>query len=477
MYKLLYVAVLCCMAVLAQASDIYSSLLSGKSMRNASVAVHIVDVDSRQVVASYNADRALVPASLTKVLTAASVLRCYPDTTRWYTTVGYDGVLSDSILQGNIIVKGAIDPSLAHDAMQQSSAQFLAPILDAIGRAGIKRIEGNIIADASVCDIDINGSWMLEDFGFYYGAGCFGINYRGNEYDLSLRTDTLGRRPAILGTSVPLYPVSYRNHLVVGRNDSASVIATPYSAETLLLGSVPQQNEPFKLRCAITDPPRQLALDLYNALQQVGIAVAGQPLTHLQYVEEGRSIPQWHTHLYTHASCRLTDMLRYMMHKSHNLYAEAMLRYVSLSQSNVASTRQGLSTVRDIWQEQGFPVDEMNLFDGSGMSKKNTLTARFIASLLVSAYHDSELGQDFVGLFPLAGREGSVRSFMAQKPLPGELRLKSGSMQGVLCYAGYYTRQGKTYALVLMSNNHTCKAGEVRKKFENLLRDMWSPKN
>lgn len=475
MYKLLYAFLLCCMAVSAQASDIYTSLLSGKSMCNASVAVHIVDVDTKQVIATYNANRALVPASLTKVVTAASVLKCYPDTTRWFTTIGYDGVLSDSILQGNIIVKGAIDPSLAHNALQQSSEQLLSAILRAVRQAGIKRIEGNIIADASLAAMEVNGSWMLEDIGFYYGAGCYGINYYGNEYRLSLRTDKIGTKPAIVGSSIPLYPIEYRNYLTVGKKDSALVITTPYATETLLVGSVPQQDKAFELRCAISDPARLLALDIYNTLQQAGIEVKGAPMTDRQYLDEGRSLPKWHTHLYSHASCRLSDMLRYMMHKSHNLYAEAMLRYVSLSQNDVASTIQGLAIERDIWQQQGLPISEMNLYDGSGMSKKNTLTPSFLASMLVSAYHDDELGHDFVNLFPRAGKEGSVRSFLARNPLPGELRLKSGSMQGVLCYAGYYTYAGKTYALVLMSNNHTCKVAEVRRRFEKLLHDVWQP--
>lgn len=476
MVKLLRTVLLCSLFLSAQASDIYTSLLSGSKMRHASVGVCIVDVDTRQVVASYGADRALVPASVTKLVTAASVLKCYPDTSRWYTSVGYDGTLCNGTLQGNIIIKGAIDPSLAHDAVSQSRTQLLDSLVRAIKRAGIERIEGDIIADASVCVMDVNGSWMLEDVGFYYGAGCYGINYCGNEYEMYLRTDTLGNRPAILGTSIPLYSTVYHNHLCVGKNDSALVIATPYTTECLLLGTVPQQKDYFKLRCAISDPPRLLAQDLSDALQAAQIDVIGEATTDRLYVEKNKTLPDRHTHLYTHASGSLADMLRYMMHKSSNLYAEAMLHYIALSQNNIARKEQGLSVERNIWRNKGLDVSEIDLYDGSGMSKKNTMTPRFIASLLVDAYHDKQLGRDFVNLFPQAGKEGSVRSFFAKNPLPGVLRVKSGSMRGVLCYAGYYTYAGKTYALVLMSNNHTCKASEVRRRYENLLRDIWQTK-
>lgn len=476
MYKFLHILLLCSFVISAHASDVCASLLSSSKMQHASVGVHIVDVDTRQVIASYDADRALVPASVTKIVTAASVLKCYSDTTRWYTTMGYDGQFSGSTLQGNIIVKGGIDPSLAHDALSQSRQQLLDSLVGAIQRAGIRRIEGDIIADASSCAMAVNGSWMLEDIGFYYGAGCYGLNYCGNEYDLYLRADTLGSRPAISGTSLPLYPIEYRNHLTVGRSDSALVIAAPYATECMLLGTVPQRSEPFKLRCAITDPPRLMAMHLYDALQAAGIEVVGEATTDRMCVESGEPMPVLNTTLYKHASSRLSEMLRYMMHKSSNLYAEAMLQYVALSQNAVAQTEQALQIERDMWQNEGLDISAMELYDGSGMSKKNTMTPRFIASLLVDAYHDKQLGKDFVNLFPQAGKEGSVRSFFAKNPLPGVLRVKSGSMRGVFCYAGYYTHAGKTYALVLMSNNHTCKASDVRRSYEKLLRGIWQTK-
>ena len=201
MNRLLHILLLCCLVTSVRAIDVAGTLLTGSTMRHASVGVHIVDVDTREVVASYQADKALSPASVVKVLTAATILECYPDTTRWYTTMGYDGTRSDSVLQGNIIVRGAADPALAHDKLQQSRTVLLDAMVAAVERAGIKHIEGDIIVDASICAMDINGSWMLEDVGHAYGASCYGLNYCGNEYKLYLRTGAVGSRPHIIGES------------------------------------------------------------------------------------------------------------------------------------------------------------------------------------------------------------------------------------------------------------------------------------
>ena len=476
MNRLLHILLLCCLVTSVRAIDVAGTLLTGSTMHHASVGVHIVDVDTREVVASYQADKALSPASVVKVLTAATILECYPDTTRWYTTMGYDGTRSDSVLQGNIIVRGAADPALAHDKLQQSRTALLDAMVKAVERAGIKHIEGDIIVDASICAMDINGSWMLEDVGHAYGASCYGLNYCGNEYKLYLRTGAVGSRPHIIGESDYIYPIVHHNFLTVDTDDTSLVQSMPYADDCYLWGTVPQMRDSFELKCAVPDPPALLAYDLRNALLAADIAVSGQAVTHHDCIDKGRAVPVWHTHLYTHASLPLYPMLRYMMHRSNNLYAEAMLAYIGLSQDSVARSEQSLQTMCAMWRDRGLDVNGLKLYDGSGLSRKNLMTPRFMASLLVEAYHDSRLGQDFVNLFPRAGREGSVRSFFAKNPLPGVLRVKSGSMGGVLCYAGYYTYRNKTYAVVLMSNNHTCKATEVRRRYEKLLRDLWAAK-
>lgn len=443
-------------------------------MRHASVGVCVMKVSTGRVLTGYNEHIAFTPASLTKIVTAATLLQLYPDTARWYTRVGYTGYIdNDGVLQGDIVIRGCIDPSLANDYALRPTGAFLDTIVEAVSWAGIRSVAGNIVADASLCATETSSQWLAEDLGWYYGAGCYGINYKGNSYDLYLRTGAEGTQPHILGTSATVAPVTYHNHLVVGQKDSSFVSVVPYAEQCVLSGIVPAHREKFVLPCSMTDPPLTLACDVKARLQAAHIFVAGHAVTDRLLQEEQKPVPVATSNLCSYPSEELLQMVETMLHHSDNLYAEAMLRYVALSQDTVATVSTALAIERDIWKKAGLDTEAMQLYDGSGLARKNAVTPYFLASLLSQTYRMPQLGAAFVSAFPEAGREGSVRSFMARQKLPGILRLKSGSMGGVLCYAGYYMNAGTAYAVVLMCNNHTCRHAQVRAQYEKLLRTIF----
>ena len=76
-----------------------------------------------------------------------------------------------------------------------------------------------------------------------------------------------------------------------------------------------------------------------------------------------------------------------------------------------------------------------------------------------------------MGLFPLAGKEGTVRYLLAKTRLAGSFALKSGSMNGVLCYAGYKLNSAKTptHVVVIMVNGASCKSAEIRSAISRYL--------
>ena len=458
----------------ADTADAIARLQSGAGMSHASVGICILDISSGRTVAACNEHLSLIPASVTKIVTAATAFRLYPDTMRWYTQAGYSGRIdAQGTLQGDIIIRGCIDPSLAGERATRSKTAFADSLAAAVQRAGIKAVAGRIIADASLCEMNVAAQWLGEDTGWYYGAGCYGINYRNNRYDLFLQTGGIGTRPVIAASSVPMPMITYHNHLTVGSKDSSFVAVNAYTGDCVLSGTVPADRKRFRLPCSMPDPPLVLAYDIRRRLQSAGISVPAEPATDCILREEGHSVPPIAVPFCSFPSETLSQMIQTTLWHSDNLYAEALLRYIGLSASPVAQTSTALITERDLWKNAGLDVQELNLFDGCGLARKNTLTPRFIATLLAHMYN-ADTGRRFISLFPQAGQEGTVRSFLAKNPLPGTLRLKSGSMSGVLCYAGYYTTSGHTYAVVLMSNHHTCRTAEVRLRFEQFLRTVFS---
>lgn len=467
-------ALLLVVAGLPAVANVQDLILSKKGVEHASVGVSIVDVDTRKTIVSYEADEALVPASVVKVITAATVMKIYDNNKRWETVVGYNGTVANGVLHGDIIVKGNLDPSLAHPRGGQRASTFIDGIVSGVQAAGIRTVEGDIIVDASICEEGGQGEWLFEDIGFYYGAACHGVNYKANKFLLYMHTGEQGERPAISSTSTPMKDLYYHNYLTVGKKDSAMVWIAPYASDVILTGIVPAVKDSFSLNCAMPDPPLKLADDIYDALMLGNVDVLGTSMTNRVLEDCGLSMPTMTTVLYRHKSDRLYSMLRTMMFHSDNLYAEALLRYVGLSVAPVARLATSLQVERDLWQREGLPVKEMKVHDGSGLSRKNVVTPNFLSRLLVKAYNDSDLADDYVKLFPQVGKDGTARNFMKKQPLPGVLRLKSGTMGGVLCYAGYYTVNDKTYAVTIMSNNHSCKAKVVRTAFEEYLYEVLS---
>ncbi len=458
-------------------NDVYTPLLEKDFLRNATIGVCVMDVDTRQMITSFNAEKSLVPASVVKILIAASVMKCYDDTAHIYTRVGYTGTIVDSVLNGDVIVCGSIDPSLAHKRAVRRECDFVESVTSHIEQAGVKTINGHIIVDASCCSHGGYGDWMVEDMGFYYGSACHGMNYRGNAYTLSLRTGAVGTQPDILGASNNATTTRYINWLRAGTKDSSFVITHPYATETLLIGQVPAHRETFELPCAMPDPPLTLAHDITASLQAQGVVVEEEPLTDRLCREIDYVIHPMTAILYNHASDSMYDMLRTMMFYSENLYAESLLRYMALPDNNPVDVIQALEMQRKLWQREGLDVSQMNVRDGSGLSRKNTLTPHFIASLLTEAYHDEQLSLRYLSIFPEAGRDATVRSFMSRRTLPGKLLLKSGSMSGVLCYAGYYVQDDRTYAIVLMCNNFSGSNAQVRNSYELFLHRLFTTMN
>lgn len=470
---LLCAIALLCMTNIVYAQDVYALLQGDEQLRNAAIGVHIVDVDTRRVVASYNAEKAFVPASVMKVVTAATVMKCYGSEKQMFTTVSYTGSIVDSVLLGDVVVRGVADPSLGHKRSKRPKREFVNEVVDAIHRAGIKNIVGNIIVDASCCATDGYTDWMLEDVGYYYGAPCYGVNYMGNAYELPISTGAIGTQPQLLDISPEITVERYGNYLKAGERDSSFVITYPYATEAMLVGVVPANRDTFKLQCAMPDPPVSMARDIYASLQSSGVAIEGEKLTDRMIGVYDKTSSNDATILYNHPSDSLCDILCAMMKYSDNLYAESMLRWVAFSTHSVVDIRTAIDLQYQIWREEGLDISQLNVRDGSGLSRKNTVTPQFLSSLLVDAYHDEHLGEDYVALFPIAGKEATVRSFMSRKPLSGLLRVKSGSMSGVLCYAGYYKQGNKTYAIVLMGNNYRCKNAYLRSCYERLLHHLF----
>ena len=481
--KIVLLCLLLCLHLLAgaQTPAPVKWLLQAPYMRGASFSLVVKDVQEGRTVYSYDTDRLQSPASVLKTVATATALEILGEDYRYPTTLEYDGILENGTLEGNLYIKGSGDPSLGSSHFALGQNKFLSTWIAALQKAGIKHITGSVISDESIFDTEgVSIKWLREDMGNYYAPGSYGISIFDNMYKLSLQTGAAGTRPVLKGTEPDIPFIRFKNYLKAApvSSDSAYIIGAPLDDMRYLYGVLPANREAYVLKGDIPDPALYLACYLTDQLQQKGIRVDGSPSCYRIEVEENRWKKGERKEIVTTYSPTLREIASICNHVSHNLYADALVKTVGLQykprrNEMISSFGRGVQVVKEYWEKKGLDVFPLRMNDGSGLAPADKVSAGFMGELLVYMATESAVSDAFIASLPQAGIEGSVRNFLKGSKLQGKARLKSGGITGVRSYAGYITKDGKTYAVAVFSNNYSCSMSRMTGALEKLLLQLF----
>lgn len=481
--KIVLLCLLICLHLLAgaQTPAPVKWLLQAPYMRGASFSLVVKDVQEGRTVYSYDTDRLQSPASVLKTVATATALEILGEDYRYPTTLEYDGILENGTLEGNLYIKGSGDPSLGSSHFAPGQNKFLSTWIAALQKAGIKHITGLVISDESIFDTEgVSIKWLREDMGNYYAPGSYGISIFDNMYKLSLQTGAAGTRPVLKGTEPDIPFIRFKNYLKAApvSSDSAYIIGAPLDDVRYLYGVLPANREAYVLKGDIPDPALYLARYLTDQLQQKGIRVDGSPSCYRIEVEENRWKKGERKEIVTTYSPTLREIASICNHVSHNLYADALVKTVGLQykprrNEMISSFGRGVQVVKEYWEKKGLDVFPLRMNDGSGLAPADKVSAGFMGELLVYMATESAVSDAFIASLPQAGIEGSVRNFLKGSKLQGKAHLKSGGITGVRSYAGYITKDGKTYAVAVFSNNYSCPMSRMTRALEKLLLQLF----
>ena len=481
--KIVLLCLLICLHLLAgaQTPAPVKWLLQAPYMRGASFSLVVKDVQEGRTVYSYDTDRLQSPASVLKTVATATALEILGEDYRYPTTLEYDGILENGTLEGNLYIKGSGDPSLGSSHFAPGQNKFLSTWIAALQKAGIKHITGSVISDESIFDTEgVSIKWLREDMGNYYAPGSYGISIFDNMYKLSLQTGAAGTRPVLKGTEPDIPFIRFKNYLKAApvSSDSAYIIGAPLDDVRYLYGVLPANREAYVLKGDIPDPALYLARYLTDQLQQKGIRVDGSPSCYRIEVEENRWKKGERKEIVTTYSPTLREIASICNNVSHNLYADALVKTVGLQykprrNEMISSFGRGVQVVKEYWEKKGLDVFPLRMNDGSGLAPADKVSAGFMGELLVYMATESAVSDAFIASLPQAGIEGSVRNFLKGSKLQGKAHLKSGGITGVRSYAGYITKDGKTYAVAVFSNNYSCPMSRMTRALEKLLLQLF----
>ena len=459
---------------IAQTNPAIQKFISPSYLSGASVSICVKEIGSGNILYSYDADREVAPASVMKIVTTATALEILGENYRFETSILYDGNIENGVLKGNLYIRGGGDPSIGSRELGGDRDAVLKDWINAIKKLNINKITGAVIADESIFDTEgISMKWMREDLGSYYGQGCYGLNYFDNRYTLFMKTGQVGAKPEVIATEPNMKDIVFKNYLKSAKvsSDSIYIVGVPYDNERYLYGVVPTDKSKLKLEGDIPEPALFLAQYFTEMLQKANITVSEKATCYRILSQKGRWNPQNLKLLTTTYSRPLKELVKITNRMSSNLFADTFLKTIGLryqTGETISSFGKGVQMVQKHWKEKGIDVSSLWMYDGSGLAPTDRVTAKILCDILSYMAAKSSHSSIFVESIPKAGLEGTVQNMLKNTKLQGNIRLKSGSMSRVLCYAGYVTKDGKTYTVAVLVNNFSGKQSQIKKDIEQL---------
>ena len=457
-----------------------SKLANDPVLQFGRLGISVIDVESGREIAGYQSNKTMVPASSLKVLTTGVALDVLGSDFTFKTALQYDGTIdADGTLHGNIYIKGYGDPTLgSHQFEEAMSLEIvLQKMVEAIQKKGIKKINGKIIGDGAYFDSTVNGrTWLWEDLGNYYGAGAWGLNFHENLYFLRFQQNPkLGGQPEIVETT-PLIPnLLLINEVKSGeRNsgDNAYIFGSPYSYTRFIRGTIPIGNELFTIKGSIPDPPFFAAFSLMNAMEAAGIQTNHQATSQAQLSLDGFLTKDRSTIL-TLSSPKLSKIVSITNLKSINLYCESLLRMLGQKEKGEGSAEAGLEVIYEYLKNKGINTDGLFLEDGSGLSPRNAVSAKHLATIMQHFAKEARVFDPLYESLSVGGRSGAVKYMFRGTSAENNLSAKSGGMNRVRSYTGYVRNgKGKLNAFSIIANDFTCKSSVMRNKMEKVMLAM-----
>ena len=121
----------------------------------------------------------------------------------------------------------------------------------------------------------------------------------------------------------------------------------------------------------------------------------------------------------------------------------------------------------------GIPTDGMFIEDGSGLSPRNAINSEELTSFLVYMKNKGKYFTEYFESLPEAGKEGTLKSCFRDPVFEGRMNAKSGSMDRVRCYAGYFTtNSNRTMVFSILVNNYTGSSQRVISGIEDIIREI-----
>ncbi len=442
--------------------------LAATAAPGAQWGVKAVSLKTGKTLFETNATRLFVPASNTKLFTGALALDRLGADRTLATTLWVPAASAGETVAGDLLVRGGGDPTLS-DRLKDRWETVFAPFVSAVAKAGIRRIEGDLVCDESLFRGALYGSgWNWDDLGYYYGAAVSALSVNDSVLHLRVTPGKTVGAPATVQLGPLTNLLELAGSVRTGPTNSTVNLQTErLPGEGLLRvgGSVPLGKGAQTEDVPVPSPARYFGELFREALREAGITVTGevrvvdwreraaQPWIPAQWRQVGQ-IP----------SPKLAEVVTEMMKPSQNFYAHCLwlLAGVQAERQPVGSEigkplldsteESGLRAMRTFLATTGIPAHEAVFEEGSGLSRKNLVTPNAVVQLLTHM-HRHPAGAAYRESLPVGGVDGTLKRRFTSAEMKGRVHAKTGTLRHVSALSGYVdTKGGETVAFSILVN-------------------------
>lgn len=392
----------------------------------------VTSVSRGDTLFARNPGEPLMPASTMKVFTSALAFDRFGPDYQFSTDVLREGSVGpDGTLHGNLYLRGDGDPSLSGRFLDGGPNAPMDSLATLVAAAGIRRVDGNIVGDASAFDAaPIPDGWQKRYLGAAYAAPVSGLSLNENIVWVAVSPGSGRAANVALEPMTTAIPVINNARTVGGRGASLR-IGKRADGTITVSGSIGRNAGTRRYSYVVSDPATFATGALQAALRAHGISSGG---TRLGVTPAGA------VKVASLRSPELARMISAMDRESINHYAELLFRDAARGPNHAAqgTVANGSRALHDFLTR--IHADGAGVFnaDGSGLSVEDRMTPRAMVQLLDYA-HRAPWGPELHAALPLAGESGTQRKRMKGSPAQGNLHAKTGTTNDVIALAGYVT--------------------------------------
>ena len=436
----------------ADPAETVRRVLSDPVLQGADTAVVLLDLQTGGVLVDRNGDTPMSPASNMKVLTTAAALDVLGSEHSFATTLSLlppppsTHRADHTQTPPSLLLTGTGDPAFADAGLLAQHGldpdRLLDQWVEAVAGTGEPRFDALLIDDAVFDQQMIHPEWPRDQLNRHYAAPVSGLTFNGNCLVVGYRPGArAGAPPAV--EVYPLFPaIETRNRAKTGSNNAFWVTRDDDANAFTFRGEVNQAGA--AIRVPLHDPPMLLGAYLKHRLAERGVAVAklerlnaaviGSPLDDDRVPAVARPLHQVRT--------TLASVLDRTNQNSTNSFAEALFKLIGHRHAQApGSFTNGAAAMRAFLQSRlpdAVSAAAVRASDGSGLSRKNRISARVLAETLalMDRQDDPTAAAVFRSSLSHAGRTGTLTRRLRELDGGATVLGKSGFIRSVSTLSG-----------------------------------------